>query len=184
MRIFCAPPMACLTENLWDILFLPWLSPYNGWLMGGSPSQRDTRRNRATTQLKFWALTNCGSPYTVVLYTWGAFRSVAAYRKGTVVANENSKGGIFGFFLFMYVIQHCFICCPSESTVSEDAGIEPRTVAILAWTARRCNHANISRPLEVTKIIRKGGDLSFVTFWKKGECLDVWHRGCALLCTH
>ncbi len=29
----------------------------------------------------------------------------------------------------MYVIQHCFICCPSDSTVSEDVGIEPRTVA-------------------------------------------------------
>ncbi len=30
----------------------------------------------------------------------------------------------------MYFIQLCFICCrPSDSTVSEDAGIEPRTVA-------------------------------------------------------
>jgi hypothetical protein len=28
----------------------------------------------------------------------------------------------------MYVIQHCFICRPSDSTVSEDARIEPRTV--------------------------------------------------------
>jgi hypothetical protein len=25
----------------------------------------------------------------------------------------------------MYVIQHCFICRPSDYTVSEDAGIEP-----------------------------------------------------------
>jgi hypothetical protein len=31
--------------------------------------------------------------------------------------------------VFMYVIQHCFFCRPSDSTVSEDAGIEPRTVA-------------------------------------------------------
>ncbi len=31
-------------------------------------------------------------------------------------------------YLFMFVIQHCFICRPSDSTVSEDAGIEPRTV--------------------------------------------------------
>jgi hypothetical protein len=29
----------------------------------------------------------------------------------------------------MYDIQHCFICRPSDSTVSEDAGFEPRTVA-------------------------------------------------------
>ncbi len=28
------------------------------------------------------------------------------------------------FFLFMYDIQHCFICRPSDSTVSEDAWIE------------------------------------------------------------
>jgi hypothetical protein len=29
----------------------------------------------------------------------------------------------------MYVIQHCFICRPSDPTVLEDAGIEPRIVA-------------------------------------------------------
>ncbi len=41
----------------------------------------------------------------------------------------------------MYVIQHCFICRPSETTVSEDAGIEPRSVAALTLTARRSNHS-------------------------------------------
>ncbi len=40
----------------------------------------------------------------------------------------------------MYVIQQCFFCLPSDSTVSEDAGIETRTVATLALTARRSNH--------------------------------------------
>ncbi len=54
--------------------------------------------------------------------------------------------GIFCFFLFMYVIQHCFICCPSDSTVLEDAGIEPRTDASLALTARRSNNSAISHP--------------------------------------
>jgi hypothetical protein len=34
----------------------------------------------------------------------------------------------------MYVIQHCFICGPSDSTVLEEAGIEPRTVVTLALT--------------------------------------------------
>ncbi len=34
-----------------------------------------------------------------------------------------------GFFFVMYVIQHCFIYRPSDSTVPEDAGIEPMTVA-------------------------------------------------------
>jgi hypothetical protein len=37
-----------------------------------------------------------------------------------------------------FEIQHCFICHPSDSTVSEDAGIEFRTVATLALAVRRC----------------------------------------------
>ncbi len=36
--------------------------------------------------------------------------------------------GVFCIFIFMCIFQHCFICRPSDSTVSEDAGIEPRTV--------------------------------------------------------
>ncbi len=36
------------------------------------------------------------------------------------------------YIFFMYDIQHCFICRHSDSTVSEDAGIEPRTVATTA----------------------------------------------------
>jgi hypothetical protein len=40
------------------------------------------------------------------------------------------KGGFFGVF-FMYDIQHCFICRSSDSTVSEDAEIAPRTVATI-----------------------------------------------------
>ncbi len=42
----------------------------------------------------------------------------------------SSFKNVFGFFIFMYDIQHCFICRPSGYTVSEDAGIEPRTVAV------------------------------------------------------
>ncbi len=49
------------------------------------------------------------------------------------------KGGFLGFFLFMYDIQHCLIWHPSDSTVAEDAGIELRTVATMALTARRFN---------------------------------------------
>jgi hypothetical protein len=56
------------------------------------------------------------------------------------------KRGILGFFLFMYVIQSCFICGPSDSTVSEDAGIEPRTVATFALTARCATNFARSHP--------------------------------------
>jgi hypothetical protein len=52
------------------------------------------------------------------------------------------KGGIFG----VYDIQHCFICRPSDSTVSEDAAIEPRTVATTALAVRRSNHSARSQP--------------------------------------
>jgi hypothetical protein len=37
----------------------------------------------------------------------------------------------------LYFIQHCSICRPSDYTVSEDAGIEPRTVASSALAVRR-----------------------------------------------
>jgi hypothetical protein len=47
------------------------------------------------------------------------------------------KEGFFGFFLFMYDIQHCF---PTVSE-PEHAGIEPRTVATTALAVRRSNHS-------------------------------------------
>jgi hypothetical protein len=52
----------------------------------------------------------------------------------------------------MYDIQLCVICRPSDSTVSEDAGFEPRTVATTALTVSRSyhlarsHHAIIYRP--------------------------------------
>jgi hypothetical protein len=49
----------------------------------------------------------------------------------------------------MYVIKHCFICRPSDFTVSEDAVIKPRTVATLAMSARRYNHSAGSHPRNV-----------------------------------
>jgi hypothetical protein len=53
--------------------------------------------------------------------------------KGQVFTVQK-KGRLFGF---MYFIQHCFISRPSDSTVSEDAGIGPRTVATSALAVRR-----------------------------------------------
>ncbi len=41
----------------------------------------------------------------------------------------------------MYFIQHCFICRPSDSTVSEDAEIEQKTDVTSALAVRRSNHA-------------------------------------------
>jgi hypothetical protein len=53
-------------------------------------------------------------------------------------SEAKSNRGIFWIlFCFMYCIQHCFICRPSDSTVSEDAGIESRTVATSTLAVRR-----------------------------------------------
>ncbi len=49
---------------------------------------------------------------------------------------RTGKGDFWVFFLFMFDIQHCFICRPADSTVSVDAGIEPRAVAITALAVR------------------------------------------------
>jgi hypothetical protein len=40
----------------------------------------------------------------------------------------------------MYDIQRRFICRPSDSTVSDDAGIEPGPFATTALAVRRSNH--------------------------------------------
>ncbi len=45
------------------------------------------------------------------------------------------------FFHVPYIIHHFFICRPSDSTVSEDAGIDLRTVATLALAVRCYNHS-------------------------------------------
>ncbi len=37
---------------------------------------------------------------------------------------------------FYYFIKHCFICSPSDSTVSEDAGNEPRTIVTSTLAVR------------------------------------------------
>jgi hypothetical protein len=50
----------------------------------------------------------------------------------------------------MYFIQHCFICRPSDSTVSEDAGIEPNTVATSALAVRRSSYSGTSHPHSAT----------------------------------
>jgi hypothetical protein len=76
------------------------------------------------------------------------FRPSKAKSIGIVLTNRQNAAncsstrnlkGVFLDFLdfFMYDTQHCFICLPSDTTVSEDAGIEPRTVATTALAVRR-----------------------------------------------
>ncbi len=60
--------------------------------------------------------------------------TLAFYRNQTIFVFK-------GFFLLMYVIQHCCICRPSIFNASEDARIKPRTFVTVALTARRSNHS-------------------------------------------
>jgi hypothetical protein len=84
---------------------------------------------------------NSFSLLSLVLPLFGADSS------GPLGAGKLQRGGFFiYFFISIYVIQHCFICRPSDSTASEDAGIEPRTVATLALIARRFNQLARSHP--------------------------------------
>jgi len=54
------------------------------------------------------------------------------------------KKMIFWFFLyFIYIIQHYFICRPSDSVVSA----EPRAVATIDLAARHYNLSTKSHPL-------------------------------------
>ncbi len=74
----------------------------------------------------------------------------------------------FSFFLFMYVIQHCFICLPSDSTASVDAGTETRTVATLALTARRSDHS--------AKSHSQLGKISSTVWMRSSWVLRVWRK--------
>ena len=66
---------------------------------------------------------------------------------GLVDANcltDEGRGGGHIFVLLWHFFQHCFICRPSDSSASEHAGIEPRTVEILALSIIRSNHSDRS----------------------------------------
>jgi hypothetical protein len=70
------------------------------------------------TELKVLYILHCGSKQ---------FLS-CIYKQRDFLDFFSSFFSLLFFFFFMYFIQHCFICRPSDCTVSEDAGIEPRTV--------------------------------------------------------
>ncbi len=57
---------------------------------------------------------------------------------------RSSKQGDFIEFYFCVLYSTLFICRPSDSSVSEDAGIKPRTSAL---AVRRSNHSASSHPL-------------------------------------
>jgi hypothetical protein len=75
---------------------------------------------------------------------------------------------------FWYFIQHCFICRPSDSTVSEDAGNEPRTVVTSALAVRFVIFGGFfitkTGSPDVSKIINKAHKISS----KNGASNSFW----------
>jgi hypothetical protein len=60
---------------------------------------------------------------------------------GSSCRYKRFKQGDYLNFFSMHCKQHRFICRPSDSTVSEDAGVELRTGATSALEVRRSNHS-------------------------------------------
>ncbi len=94
--------------------------------------------------------------------------------------------------VLMCCIQHCFICRLSGSTVSEDAGIEPRTVATFALAVKRSSHSARSKPQMLIFYMYRPKDSSIIfiktitatetehlslKLLKKQECTWRPHRG-------
>jgi hypothetical protein len=73
--------------------------------------------------------------------------NIRHWRACFIGCNGNVIGGSFYDFSKLYFIQHCFICLLSDSTVSEDAGIEAKTVETLALAVRHTNHSARSQPI-------------------------------------
>ncbi len=99
--------------------------------------------------------------------------------------NSDCGWDLTGVIFSMYCIQHCFTCRPSDSHVSEDAEIEPKTVATLALTVRRSNHSARYHPLwiyrsvdEVSRVWMRSSQV-----WIKFRWSRVWMRSAAKLWT-
>ncbi len=83
-------------------------------------------------QVKTTYNSNCSAPSQVPVFFSREIRPFEG-------ALGPDLGGFFIFFSSMYCIQHCFICRPSDFTVSVDAGIKAMTVATSALAVRRSN---------------------------------------------
>jgi hypothetical protein len=60
-----------------------------------------------------------------------SFMDLISIRLNSTCKADRTLQALYNFMRFL---QHCFTCRPSDPTVSEDAGIEPRTAATLALT--------------------------------------------------
>ncbi len=120
------PLIGIYTRKMVSVYLLPWWRPvpriYNILEL--------TRKNSPTFSRK-----KVKKFFKFLRNKWA--KRITTFRKLTV--------GFVKIF-YMYFIQHCFICRPSDSTVSEDAGIEPMTVAQRHWRSEARSHPHSARP--------------------------------------
>jgi hypothetical protein len=90
------------------------------------------------------------------------------------MANFFLNRRLFGFF--KYVSQHCFICRPSNSTVSENVGIKPRNFATLALAVSLLsNHSARSHPQSArSREIKLNGKKLVNSFYVSGSYFLRW----------
>ncbi len=82
----------------------------------------------------------------------------------------------------MYVIQYFFICRPPDFTVSEDAGVEPRTAATLAWIIIIRLHLNRRTKQKIVYIKMKGNGPHLSDYqFPSGEVPPSRHSHCIIL---
>ncbi len=66
---------------------------------------------------------------------------------GSIQSKDHILNKLFFFENLKNLLEHCFICRPSDSAVPEDAGIKPKTVRLcMALAVRRYNHCVRSHP--------------------------------------
>ncbi len=85
--------------------------------------------------------------YSVSKYTLSTPTSLELPRIFPILLESSLQSlQFFGDIFSVLFIHHCFICRPSDSTVSEDAGIKSRKVATSVLVVRRSNHSARSHP--------------------------------------
>ncbi len=121
-------------QQSWDLRNIQHTSKQRN-LKGGRVVLVKTKRDEWLINKDGWLLSRSSIPDISQKSQKGDIsKAVASTLKSAEIIY---KRWLILLMFFQYFIQHCIICRPSYSIVSENAGIEPRTVATLTSAVRR-----------------------------------------------